>query len=185
MNIIVITSDNHITVRPDTTWERDNEDLFLPEFITDLTYSPVLFARICKPGRSIAEKFATRYFDAVGYGLLLYPENLIDGSDYGIAAASCIDHTSFLSMPASSPEQATYGGAFSLSIGGTEVFTHKGFSGRMITGAIEQASSRIYFRTGDLIAIELDTRKPVPQYNEIEVSGLYRNERVLDFKIKR
>ena len=39
MNIIVKTSSGHITVRPDTTWEKDNEDFYPPEFVDELTYS--------------------------------------------------------------------------------------------------------------------------------------------------
>ena len=46
MNIIVKTSTGRIVVRPDTTWEKDNEDFYPPEFVDELTYSPVLFARI-------------------------------------------------------------------------------------------------------------------------------------------
>lgn len=62
MNIIVKTSSGHITVRPDTTWEKDNEDFYPPEFVDELTYSPVLFARILKPGRSVGRKFASSIF---------------------------------------------------------------------------------------------------------------------------
>ena len=53
MNIVVFSSDSNVFVRPDTTWERDNEDLYVPEFINTLSWTPVLFARISKPGRSI------------------------------------------------------------------------------------------------------------------------------------
>ena len=99
MNIIVKTSSGHITVRPDTTWEKDNEDFYPPEFVDELTYSPVLFARILKPGRSVGRKFASRYYDSIGFGVLLYPENMLDGTPEGYAQAICLDHTSFLPSP--------------------------------------------------------------------------------------
>lgn len=52
MNIIVKTASGHIIVRPDTTWEKDNEDVFLQDFIDTLTFAPVMFARVCKPGNA-------------------------------------------------------------------------------------------------------------------------------------
>ena len=51
MNIIVKTASGHIIVRPDTTWEKDNEDVFPQDFIDTLTFAPVMFARVCKSGQ--------------------------------------------------------------------------------------------------------------------------------------
>ncbi len=114
MNIIVKTSSGHITVRPDTTWEKDNEDFYPPEFVDELTYSPVLFARILKPGRSVGRKFASRYYDSIGFGVLLYPENMLDGTPEGYAQAICLDHTSFLPSPMFPPERLEKKGHFRL-----------------------------------------------------------------------
>ena len=99
MNIIVRTAEGKYIVRPDTTWERDNEDIYIPEFVNRITWTPVLFARVSKPGRSVGEEFAERYYDGIGYGVLLYPEDMCDGSETGFACASCLDHTSFLPFP--------------------------------------------------------------------------------------
>ena len=72
MNIIVITADGHVRCRPDTTWEREDKDIYAPEQVSSYSYSPVLFARISKAGKCIGEKFVDRYYDAVNYGMLLY-----------------------------------------------------------------------------------------------------------------
>lgn len=53
MNIIVKTASGKYIVRPDTTWEKDNEDFFPPDYISKISFTPVLFARISKPGKSI------------------------------------------------------------------------------------------------------------------------------------
>ena len=160
MNIVVKTADNRYIVRPDTTWERDSEDFYPPEFVTDLSWSPVLFIRISKPGRSVGARFAERYYDQVGYGVLLYPENLIDGSETAYAAASCLDHTSFLQMPAA--DKASLGQiSLDLKAGENAVFHHEGFDPAMIATAIEEATRYIYIRSGDLLAIELQPRKPL------------------------
>ena len=162
MNIVVKTASGNCIVRPDTTWERDSEDLYLPEFVKDVTYAPVLFARISKPGRSVGEEFAGRYFDGIGFGVLLYPEDMIDGTPEGFACASCLDHTSFLPFPVYNPITLGHeGNVFKLFKDGEEIFSYEGGSLTMIGRAIAQATRRIYIRTGDLIAIELQERRPL------------------------
>jgi len=96
---IVKTYSGRVIVRPDTSWEKDNEDFYPQDFVDRISFTPVVFARICKPGKSIGIKFAERYYDGINCGILLYPEDLIDGSAEGFACASCIDHTSFLPFP--------------------------------------------------------------------------------------
>ena len=71
MNIVVQTYDGRVQCRPDTSWEREDRDLFAPDFISAYDFVPVLFARICKAGKCIGGKFAGRYYDAVNYGILL------------------------------------------------------------------------------------------------------------------
>lgn len=42
---------------------------FYPDFSNEIHYETELVLRICKPGRSIAEKFAPNYYDAVSVGI--------------------------------------------------------------------------------------------------------------------
>ena len=186
MNIIVKTSSGKITVRPDTTWEKDNEDFYPPEFVEKLTYAPVLFARILKPGRSIGKKFAARYYDSVGFGVLLYPENLIDGSSESYAQAICLDHTSFLPAPFFPPtslEQEE--NRFSLECDGQQLFSYGAASLNMIEDAIVEATKMLYIRTGDLIAIELAPRTPLMARPAAaaHLTGTFGSSKVLDFQI--
>ena len=58
--------------RPDTSWEREDKDLYAPDFVDGYLFSPVLFVRISKAGKCIGRKFAGRYYDAVNYGILLH-----------------------------------------------------------------------------------------------------------------
>ena len=138
MNILVVTPQNRVVVRPDTTWVRLNNDFYPPEFVNSLSFTRVLYVRICKPGRSVGRRFAERYYDLFGRGILLYPDDLLlDGSPEGFACASCLDHTSYLPCemaPKSglSPEDAA-----------------------RVCSAIELATRFCYIRVGDLLAIEL------------------------------
>ena len=160
MNIVVLTASGKVIVRPDTTWERDNEDAFLPEFVSAVTCSPVLTARVCKPGRSVGVKFAERYYDCVGSGVLLYPENLMDGSAEGYACASCLDHTSFIPMPTGSKESID-GASIKLSADGMELVCINGLDRQAICRAIAEVTRFCYIRIGDIIAVELGDRKPL------------------------
>lgn len=185
MNIIVKTSSGHITVRPDTTWEKDNEDFYPPEFVDELTYSPVLFARILKPGRSVGRKFVSRYYDSIGFGVLLYPENMLDGTPEGYAQAICLDHTSFLPSPMFPPEKLEKNGHFRLLRNEHDLFVFDQPSLNMIEDAIVEATKLLYIRTGDLIAIELAPRKPLTIRPDVSshITGTFDNNEIIDFQI--
>lgn len=188
MNIIVKTASGKYTVRPDTTWERDNEDLFVPEFVNGLSWTPVLFAKISKPGRSVAERFGERYYDGIGYGVLLYPEDMLDGSEEGFACASCLDHTSFLPFPVIK-KQAGFEGKFRLeAVNGSdaqELFTMSGATAESIRKAISEATRFIYIRTGDLIALELQARRHLCSRKDacLCLKGQFDEATTIDFRI--
>lgn len=172
-------------MRPDTTWEKDNEDFYPPEFVDELTYSPVLFARILKPGRSVGRKFASRYYDSVGFGVLLYPENMLDGTPEGYAQAICLDHTSFLPTPMFQPQRLEEDDRFSLFRNEVELFTFDRPSLNMIEDALVEATKLLYIRTGDLIAVELSDRKPLTNRTDsvTHITGTFGQDKVLDFQI--
>ena len=172
-------------MRPDTTWEKDNEDFYPPEFVDELTYSPVLFARILKPGRSVGRKFASRYYDSVGFGVLLYPENMLDGTPEGYAQAICLDHTSFLPTPMFQPQRLEEDGRFSLFRNEVELFTFDHPSLDMIEDTLVEATKLLYIRTGDLIAVELAPRKPLTIRPDVSshITGTFDNNEIIDFQI--
>lgn len=188
MNIVVRTISGNCIVRPDTTWERDNEDIFPPEFVDRLSFVPVLFARISKPGKSIGLRFASRYYDSLNYGILLYPENLMNGGEEDYACASCIDHTSFLSSPLFDKTSFSSGmNEFRLYKGEEEIY-HTDTQGiESIETAISESSSRIYLRTGDLVAVELSGRLPLwnkGDNDNPEIHGTFSGKDIIDFKIR-
>lgn len=182
MNILVKTANAKVITRPDTTWERYNRDAYYPESAKTITFTPVLYAQVERPGCSVARKFAHRYYSAVGYGLLAYPEDFIDGSEEGFACASCLDHTSFLPLPML---KQAFSGAFVLKKDGKELFRYDGPVKDVVEKAIEDITARCLIRNGDLLAVELAPRMPLHSENEspCHITGRCAETTILDFKI--
>lgn len=186
MNIIVRTYGGHYVTRPDTTWEKDNEDFFPPDFTDSFAWTPVVFARICKPGRSVGERFVRRYYDRVGYGILLYPADHIGEGPEQYAEALTLDHTSFLPDPKMSIEEAN-GKSFSVLMDGELLLDSTEVpAGVLIDNAVCEATKRLYIRTGDIIAVELAGRAPLCTRAEgnREISGNVGDGVALSFRVR-
>ncbi|MDR2912460.1 MAG: fumarylacetoacetate hydrolase family protein [Alistipes sp.] len=56
-------------MKPDTALLRNNDPFFVPDFSAEVDYECELVVRINRVGRSIAPKFAHRYYDEVGLGI--------------------------------------------------------------------------------------------------------------------
>lgn len=141
MNIVVLTYSGKVVTRPETTRKKEHSDLYLPDFVGGLSFSDALFLRIKRPGRSIPESFAHTHFESWCNGMLLYPENFIDGSEEGFATASCLDYTSIIPY--------SYSPAGELS--------DKQLS--LAAKAVSECSRFCFLRTGDFVAVELNERK--------------------------
>lgn len=58
-----------IFTKPDTAVLRNNAPFYYPDFSKDVHYECELVLRICKEGKNIEEKFAHKYYDAIGIGI--------------------------------------------------------------------------------------------------------------------
>lgn len=58
-----------IFTKPDTALLRDNAPFYYPDFSNDVHHEVELVLRICKEGKNIEEKFAQKYYDAIGIGI--------------------------------------------------------------------------------------------------------------------
>ncbi len=185
MNIVVRTYSGRTVVRPDTTWKRLSEDLFLPDSVRKLSYTPVLFAHISRAGRAVGRHFAGRYYDSFNYGILLYPEDWIDGSPEGFAAASCLNHTSMLSEPLRPMEEL--GGQLEIHLDHQPDYSVQGHSRGLIEQALCEATQILFVRRGDLVAIELAPRKLFwdrdMHKGPFSIQATYAAETLLDFQI--
>lgn len=161
MNITVRTyGPQSYICRPDTTWERENRDFFSPDYVNEIWYSPVIFARISKAGKYIGGKFASRYYDGMNFGILLYPGEILNSPGHeSLAAASVLDHTSILPFPLYQPVVfSSPGNILSLKKNDSQIFgtSTDGLDGiGIIEDTICNASKIVSQRIGDLVAAEL------------------------------
>lgn len=58
-----------IFTKADSALLKDRKPFFLPDFMGQIDYETELVVRICKLGKSIPERFAHRYYDAVTVGI--------------------------------------------------------------------------------------------------------------------
>lgn len=58
-----------IFMKPDTALLKDNKDFYYPEFSKDIHYECELVVKICNEGKHVSQKFAHKYYDAIGLGI--------------------------------------------------------------------------------------------------------------------
>lgn len=135
--------------RPDTTWERENKDIYISEGIDSIYWTPVMFARISKAGKCIQKKFASRYYDSFNFGILIYT------GKGDIAFTSCADHTSLLPSPLYNPVvMENEENEFIFFKNGKAIFS-SGCSKDALEESLCRASCTTSLRIGDYIAVEL------------------------------
>ncbi len=77
MNIFVSDRTNgQWFLRPDATLNKDCSDYWLPDGLDYVMPVPFAYIRIDKNAKSVACKFAKRYYTTSGYGVYLYSDQL-------------------------------------------------------------------------------------------------------------
>ena len=183
MNIIVKPyGGDFCYCRPDTTWERENRDFYSPECVNEIYWTPIIFARISKAGKCIGHKFAGRYYDGIGYGMLMYCNNT------DIAFSSCADHTSILPHPLHHPEILDCEQEFAVMKNCDQLTVISSACNEwrnLLENALCKASRLTSLRIGDFIALELDKVKSLatPENGDTEIKGLINGTETFNFKI--
>lgn len=186
MNIIVKPNGSGLCYcRPDTTWERENRDFYVPDGIGSLSWAPVVFARVSKAGKCISPKFASRYFDAFGFGMLMYCNPEQSEGCGNIAFTSCADHTSVLPstfQPADRLDEGNVG--YVVRRNGEETFCATA-ERNIIEDAICKASKLTSLRIGDYVVAELADLAVIAGKPEAEthVKGESDGNGLYEFKI--
>ena len=162
MNIPVITSEGLVYARPDTSWNRRSEDIYVQPRFDSVGFTPAIFAHCSLAGKAIAERFASRYYDALGYGILLYMHPFEGAAAF--AASACLDGTSVLPEISEFERNALSGEHFGISLHrqdgtGIKLFSFSAPDREEIHRKIAQISSSCLVRRGDLLCMEAEPEK--------------------------
>ena len=177
-----------IFIKPDTALLKDHKPFFIPDFMGRIEYETELVVRICRLGKTISRKFASRYYDAVTVGIDFtarelqrklraegHPWEISKGFDNSAAIGDFVPIEKFRDI------QALH---FHLDINGKTV--QEGCTSEMlfkVDEIIEYMSKFFTLRTGDL----LFTGTPVgvgPVKENDHLEGWLEDRKVLDFNCK-
>ena len=183
MNIIVKPYGSEICCcRPDTTWERENKDYYVPDCTDCLNWAPIIFVRISKAGKCIGEKFVSRYYDAFNFGALLYCRL---NEKEGFTFTSCADHTSLLPAPLFNPVVMDNGEAvFEVFRNGERIFSGNALR-ELVEDTVRKASELTSLRIGDFVALELSDQQvmAVRSEGEVRLNATFCEKDLFDLRI--
>jgi len=145
-------------MKPDTALLRNNDPFYVPDFSREVDYECELVVRIDRVGRSIARKFAHRYYAEVGLGIDFTARDLQrEAIARGLPWEACkaFDRSAALSarfVPLSELGKGVQELRFEMALNG-EV-RQRGFTGEMIftvDEVIAHVSRFVTLKMGDLI----------------------------------
>lgn len=189
LNNPLSTEEPVIFSKPESSMIRDGKPFFIPDFAERFEYETELVIRIGRQGKSISERFAHRYYDAVTVGIDFtardlqarlrsngHPWDLCKGFDGSASVGRWIETTE-LSKPVSDLK-------FRLEIDGKAV--QEGWTGDMthsIDKIVSFTSRYFTLKQGDIIF----TGTPAgvgPVFENQHLTAYLEDIKVLEFNIK-
>ena len=177
-----------IFTKADSALLKDRKPFFIPDHLGQIDYEAELVVRICKLGKTVPERFAHRYYDAVTVGIDFtarelqkklreagQPWDLCKGFDGAAALGEWVSKEKFRDV------QAMY---FHLDINGQTV--QEGRTSDMIFSIdhiVSYISQFFTLKTGDIIY----TGTPVgvgPVHIDDHLEGWVEDRKVLEFNCK-
>lgn len=177
-----------IFTKADSALLKDRKPFFIPDHLGQIDYEAELVVRICKLGKTVPERFAHRYYDAVTVGIDFtarelqkklreagQPWDLCKGFDGAAALGEWVSKEKFRDV------QAMH---FHLDINGQTV--QEGRTSDMIFSIdhiVSYISQFFTLKTGDIIY----TGTPVgvgPVYIDDHLEGWVEDRKVLEFNCK-
>lgn len=177
-----------IFTKADSALLKAHKPFFVPDFMGRIDYETELVVRICRLGKTIPERFAHRYYDAVTVGIDFtardvqqrlraagQPWELSKGFDGSAAIGDWVGKERFLDIQSL---------RFHLNINGQTV--QEGYTGNMLFSVdhiVAYISRYFTLKTGDLIF----TGTPVgvgPVHIDDHIEGYLEESKVLEFNCK-
>jgi len=196
MKIIIVGENNYESnkygsfpfyTKPDSTLIKGNKPFFIPDFTSECVFTTHLVARISRLGKSIPQRFACRYYDAVTVGVNFTAKDVqekmkAEGQPWTLAtdfdSSSVIG--SFMQMNDVSIEKKVCRIEMN-----NEVIMKKELTdiGNIIEKGIAQLSTFFILRQGDLL-FSGPLHKPIKVDEGFHLSGFLDNYNLLEFNVK-
>ena len=186
LNRVNIPTHPVIFMKPETALVKDNKPFFLPSFSNQIEYETEIVLRISKMGKNISEKFADRYFDAVGLGIDFTARDLQNEfKQKGIPWEICkaFDNSAPVSQFIPKEELDIANLNFSLNL--NEKTVQKGNTSDMIfkpNQIIAYISQFFTLKTGDLIFTGTPVGVGAVKIGD-HLEGFIENNKMLDFHV--
>ncbi len=185
MNILTVTyNSDFYYIRPDISLNRDSNDYFCPDGITEITVAPFLYIRIDKAGKAVNRKFAPRYYSSIGYGINLTAASIIDkNAPQSFLTANSLDNSTYVSKICTldefepeilleSLQQFCKSSNVSVPEDVMEVLSGKENIVQLFNTQLEKITRLTSVRTGDFIAVELAPHSPAPIDSAIQLGEI-------------
>lgn len=167
---------------PDSAIIRDRKPFFVPDFSSNWIARPVIAFRIHRLGKNIAEKFASRYYDAFTLGVRMIPADLLsrlesNGMATGLATAfdGAFIHGEWI------PTSGTENLPLDINIEGLNVTINR--QETEIDKTIELLSRFYTFKIGDIVIPGLLPTERSVTINT-SISGKINGTECINFRIK-
>lgn len=178
----------NLWMKADSALLKNNKPFFIPDFTEECSASVYLALRICRLGKSIPARFASRYYDAFGVVVDFTAEDVlrqlrVDGRAWDMAKSfdSSAVEGEFISTSEIDVKSALVA---SLEINGEIVSETVCEDIERNVGNVISAVSRVFtIRQGDLLLVGCPKSKPVVKIGD-RVSGFLNGRKLLEFNVK-
>lgn len=180
-----IHSDACCRVRADSTLLSGGRPFFVPTFTTDCRLCVGLVVRISRLGKTIARRWARRYYDAVTVGAAFVARDVEQSlAARGLATdlAHNFDGATTVGRFEALPAEGIGALAYSLSMDGREVVSAQG-TAIDVDVLIEQLSAICQMRQGDYLFVATP-HDEVAVHEDMHIVGRLNDRPVLEFNIK-
>ena len=178
----------NLWMKADSALLKNNKPFFIPDFTEECSASVYLALRICRLGKSIPARFASRYYDAFGVVVDFTAEDVlrqlrVEGRAWDMAKSFDCSAVEGEFIPTGEVDVKSALVA-SLEINGEIVSkTICEDIERNVGNAISVVSRVFTIRQGDLLLVGCPNFKPVVKIGD-RVSGFLNGQKLLEFNIK-
>ncbi len=147
-----------VDIMPDSALQKSGKPFFVPDFSDRFVFAPTVAVHVCRLGKNIAVKFASRYYDEVGVCLTIEAHDMLErlkSEQKPWVLASGFDGSVIVGdfMPAAGNSDKLQ---IAVAVDGDEVLKGEVEAvGRQVDAVIEYISRYFTLKIGDYILLDL------------------------------